>query len=134
MISLAFQRLDRINNWFDLTITIFRSNTKMLVDINQFFVWSISISVWSFSNSVWSISFFCVINQKIIRHTENFWGSGSYSKNVRPNGFFIYRRFGSFTMPNIVISPEISTCEQNSTSPSHLAFNESTQSLVRPHA
>ena len=31
--------------------------------------------------------FFCRINQKIIRHTENFWGSGSYSKAVRPNGF-----------------------------------------------
>ena len=76
--------------------------------------------------------FFCMINQKMVRHTENFWGSGSYSKTVRPNGFFIYRRFGSFTMPNIVISPEISTCEQNSTSPSHSALDESTQSLVRP--
>jgi hypothetical protein len=32
--------------------------------------------------------FFFMINQKIIRHTENFWGSGgSYSKTVRPNGF-----------------------------------------------
>jgi len=31
--------------------------------------------------------FFCMINQKIIGHTENFWGSGSYSKTVRPNGF-----------------------------------------------
>ena len=33
-----------------------------------------------------------MINQKIIRHTENFWGSGSYSKTVRPNGFLIYRQ------------------------------------------
>ena len=30
---------------------------------------------------------FLSINQKIICHTENFWGSGSYSKTVRPNGF-----------------------------------------------
>ena len=29
-----------------------------------------------------------MINKKIIHHTENFWGSGSYSKSVRPNGFF----------------------------------------------
>ena len=28
--------LDQMNNWFDLMITIFRSNTKTLVDINQF--------------------------------------------------------------------------------------------------
>jgi hypothetical protein len=34
-----------------------------------------------------------MINQKIIHHTENFWGSGSYSKTVGPNGIFIYRRF-----------------------------------------
>jgi hypothetical protein len=68
---LAFQRLDQMNNWFDLTITIFRSNTNTLVDINQIFF---------------------MINQKIRRHTDNFWGSGSYSKSVRPNGFLIYRR------------------------------------------
>ena len=31
--------------------------------------------------------FFYMINQKMVRHTENFWGSGSYSKTVRHNGF-----------------------------------------------
>jgi hypothetical protein len=40
-----------------------------------------------------------MINQKMVCHTENFWGSGSYSKTVRPNGFLftdveIYRQQG----------------------------------------
>ena len=61
-------------------ITIFRSNTKMLVDINQFF---------GMINQYFCMinQFFCMINQKMVRHGENFWGSGSYSKTVRPNGF-----------------------------------------------
>ena len=79
-----------MNNWFDLMITIFRPNTKTLVDTNQFFAWAISISVWSINISVWSLSFL-YDQSKIIRFTENFWGSGSYTKTVRHNRFFIYR-------------------------------------------
>ena len=43
-----------------------------------------------------------MINQKIIRHTENFWGSGSYSKTVRPNSFSIYRWMHEQLPVNIV--------------------------------
>ena len=147
---LAFQRLDRMNNWFDLTITIFRSNTKMLVDNKSesaVLIMSISydLSIWNALIYIWWVyticaslfmlqmqskryyiickwsmlsirkindtilinqlvfcminQYFCMINQvfgminqKMVRHTENFWCSGSYSKTVRPNGCFFYRR------------------------------------------
>ncbi len=84
---LAFQGLDRMNKWFDLMITIFRSNTKTLVDINQFFC--MINQYFCMINRYFCMinQFFGMINQKIIRHSENFWGSGSYSKTVRPNGF-----------------------------------------------
>ena len=165
-IPKAFQRLDRMNNWFDLTIlTIFRSNNKTLVDNKSEsavliisivsydqLIWNSLIYIWLlvytkfasllllqmqskryYIKCIWSMliirkinaiilinqsvflydhsvflhdqsvflhdqsvflydqSVFCIINQKMVRHTENFWGSGSYSKTVRPNGFFIYR-------------------------------------------
>ena len=31
--------------------------------------------------------FFCMMNQKMVHHTENFWGSGFYRETVRPNCF-----------------------------------------------
>ena len=46
----------------------------------------------SFFGTTMINQYFYMINQNMIRHAENFWGSGSYSKTVRPIGFFIYRR------------------------------------------
>ena len=60
--------------------------------INQSISFLYDQSVFLYDQSVFCMinQVFCMINQKMVRHTENFWGSGSYSKTVRPNGFFIY--------------------------------------------
>ena len=127
-----------MNNWFDLRFTIFRLNTKPLVDKKSenavliisisydLLIWNSLIYTWwvytdcasllmlqmqsirYYIISMWSMlsipkinatilinqSVFCMINQyfwmisqEMVRHTKNFWGSGSYSKTVRPNIF-----------------------------------------------
>jgi hypothetical protein len=56
------------------------------------FLYDQSVFLYDQSVFLYDRSVFLYDQSKKVRHTENFWGSGSYSKTVRPNGFFIYRR------------------------------------------
>ena len=68
-------------------LSIVHKINAIILFIQSVFLYDQSVFLYDQSVFLYDQSVFCMINQKMVCHTENFWGSISYSKTVRPNGF-----------------------------------------------